>query len=106
MSEIVEIKQTDNITIPEAIGFWVKYKNYIYAAAIAVVSLFGGNVDRIGEFIPDQIMRDKRVDALITRVDAIEQQLQTSSHEPLIKDAIKETLKEIEADFERDYNKK
>lgn len=95
----IVVVNKDEITLPEAITFYKKYKNVIWGAVIALASITGTNVDRIGEFIPDGLIKDSRVDGIITRVEALEKKSeQPANIGPVIRDAIKESLT-------RDYNK-
>lgn len=93
MTEIVQT-ETENITLPEAVTFYKKYKNFIWGAIIAIASMTGTNVDRIGEFLPDSLLKDARVDDLIVRVEKLEEYFKPDFEHPVIKDAIT-----------RDYNK-
>lgn len=95
----IVVVNEEKITLPEAITFYKKYKNFIWGAVIAVASITGTNVDRIGEFLPDGLMKDSRVDGLIERVEVLEKKSeQPANIGPVIRDAIKESLT-------RDYQK-
>lgn len=37
-------------------SWWEKNKQYVYYVVWAVVGLFGGNVDRVEEFLPDSFV--------------------------------------------------
>lgn len=48
----IEVR-TEKITVEEGITFYMKYKEKIWAVALLVIGLFGGNVDRIVSALPD-----------------------------------------------------
>lgn len=63
----------ENITIPEAIGFWQANKKWLWPTILAVLGLLGGaNVDKVGGLLPENPNVVERLDNLDSRVSALE----------------------------------
>lgn len=61
--------QTEELTIPEAIGFWRKNKSWLIPMITTLMGLLGGSqADKIGAMLPTP----PEVPAVVKRVDILE----------------------------------
>jgi hypothetical protein len=69
----------DKSDLGDAVTWWVKNKNKVYAAILVIVGVLGGNADRVNELLPtvehshDDII--ERLDNLDGRVIILEDSL-------------------------------
>jgi len=42
-----------DVKASDVVSWWTSNKKWIYPLIAAIVGLFGGNVDRVGQFVPD-----------------------------------------------------
>lgn len=107
MSDKVVVVEKEELTIPEALTWWQKNKAWVWPIIAGVVMLFGGNVDRIDEFLP-ALPSTEAVKTLQTQVDKLQtsvtqlqamrctcQQTPSQPQPPIV----------VEGDVVRDYTK-
>ena len=80
---MLDTNNDGQISSKEAVTFYTKNRQYVWSAIAFIVGLFGGNVDRINDFVPDingPIIKDvRRVDGVASealfRVDELEERV-------------------------------
>jgi hypothetical protein len=53
----------------DAVSWWVKNKNKVYAAILVIVGVLGGNADRVNELLPTV---EHSHDDIVERLDNLE----------------------------------
>lgn len=79
--------------VEDAVTFWAKHRQKIYAIVILVVGLLGGNMDRLGAILPEVYPEEvkERLNSLETYIEQHEQ-----SHKELL-----EALKILSSNIEK-----
>jgi hypothetical protein len=107
MSDKVVVVEKEDLTVGEALTWWQKNKKWVWPAITGAVMLFGGNVDRISEFLPDlpntEAVKtlEEKVDKLQTSVTQLQAMRCTCQQAP----AQPQPPVVVEGDVIRDYTK-
>jgi hypothetical protein len=59
----------DKSDLGDAVTWWVKNKNKVYAAILVIVGVLGGNADRVNELLPTV---EHSHDDIVERLDNLE----------------------------------